>query len=391
MKQRNLFLVICLFNLIGCTTPQPYTGEGNTSFAVMAYYIPNDVFPPDQLPLDRLTHIIYAFSHVVDGEMAFRHQQNDLLLQNLVAQKTNFPDLKVMIACGGWGADGFSDMASTPHNREKFIRSTIAFVERYQLDGVDIDCQNPVNPTTGTRARPEDTQNFTALMKGLREALDQLDRPQTLSFASAGWEGYYDNVEVQKVMQYANYMNIMTYDQVVGTSPTTGHHTALGLIEMEDLAATTVLDTLDKYNPGFYPHSAEGIVKFLLDQGVQPQQMIIGGAFYGRAWKGVNPTNQGLYQANQGTHTGWLAYQKIRAEYENKNGFNRFWDPVAKAPYLFSPTERIFITYDDPESLKQKTIYAQEQNLGGIMFWQLSLDTPGEYGLLDAIWKEVEK
>lgn len=367
-------------------------------FAVMAYYVPNETFPPDRLPLDQLTHIIYSFSKVIDGEMTFPDTRNDSLMRILVAQREKHPELKVMIACGGWGADGFSDAASTAGARDTFIRSTVAFLERYQLDGLDMDWEYPAIPAAGTKARPADKENFTLLMKGLREAMDTLDRPQTLTFASAGWEPYYYNIETEKVMKYADYMNIMTYDQVGGSSPVTGHHTPLGLIEESDLKGLPIMDTIAKRREerpeaehDWAPRSAKRIVKYVTSLGVSPAQLIIGGAFYGRAWKGVNPANNGLYQPNQGVHTGWLGYRAIRADYENKNGFVRYWDTVALAPYLFNAQDSIFISYDDPESAALKTQYAREVSLGGIMFWQLSNDTREAESLLDAIWATRRK
>ena len=234
-------------------------------------------------------------------------------------------------------------------------------------------------------------------MKGLREAMDTLDRPQTLTFASAGWERYYYNIETVEVMKYADYMNIMTYDQVGGRSPVTGHHTPLGLIEESDLEGLPILDTVAKRREerpeaeyDWSPRSAKRIVNYVKGLGVDPKQLVIGGAFYGRAWKGVPSANNGLYQPNKGVHTGWLDYGAIRKEYEDKNGFTRYWDSIALAPYLFNPADSIFISYDDPESVALKTDYVQEEGLGGIMFWQLSNDTREAGSLLDAIWAAAQ-
>lgn len=387
-----VFCFSCSNSSVEKTPSEEAKADSDSDFAVMAYYVVNDRFPPDDLPLEQLTHIIYSFSNVVDGEMAFTSPKHDSLMRVLVAQRAKHPDLKVMIACGGWGADGFSDAASTAGTRDTFIQSTIEFLKRYDLDGLDMDWEYPAIPAAGTRARPEDKENFTLLMKGLREAMDELDRPQTLTFASAGWERYYYNIETVEVMKYADYMNIMTYDQVGGRSPVTGHHTPLGLIEESDLAGLPILDTVAKRRHerpeaeyDWSPRSAQRIVKYVTELGVSPKQLIIGGAFYGRAWKGVPSANNGLYQPNKGVHTGWLDYGAIRSDYENKNGFVRHWDDVALAPYLFNSTDSIFISYDDPESVALKTDYAQEAGLGGLMFWQLSNDTREDGSLLDAI------
>ena len=69
---------------------------------------------------------------------------------------------------------------------------------------------------------PEDKQNFTLLMKELREALNTLEREQTLTFASAGWKPYYDNIETPGSYEACRlYEHVMTYDQVGSSSSIT--------------------------------------------------------------------------------------------------------------------------------------------------------------------------
>ncbi|MEO1547821.1 MAG: glycoside hydrolase family 18 protein [Bacteroidota bacterium] len=360
---------------------------------VMAYYVPEKEYRPDLLPLNQLTHIIFSFTHVIDGEMKFRDTENKKKLHQLVAQRKNHPHLKVMIACGGWGADGFSDMASTAENRKKFVESVVAFNKEFKLDGLDIDWEYPAIPAAGTGARPEDKQNFTLLMQELRAALNTLDRKQILTFASAGWKRYYKNVELESVMKVVDYMNIMTYDQVGPSSPFTGHHTALGHIAEKDIADTPAAEFINAYRKSkqdkdrdYGPRSAEKIVQFCLDQGIKPEQLVIGAAFYGRAWKGVPPNNNGLYEKNSGAHIGWSAYRQIRKEFESDKAYKRYWDSIAKAPYLYNAKDSIFISYDDSVSVRLKTEYAINKKLGGIMFWQLGNDTKDENSLLQSIY-----
>ena len=126
-------------------------------------------------------------------------------------------------------------MAATPETRAKFVESVIRFLEEYDLDGVDMDWEYPGLPGAGNPHMDADRENFTALMKELREAMDATGKTYVLTFASAGWEKYYDYVDLEEVMKYADYMNVMTYDLVGGNTPVTGHHTNLGWIRVEDL------------------------------------------------------------------------------------------------------------------------------------------------------------
>lgn len=397
MSPRIIILEAILF-LIGCTSEkQAENNVSDVKLNVMAYYFPREEFNPEELQLDKLTHIIYSFSKVVDGKMQFDNERNDGRLKQLVAQKENYPHLKVMIACGGWGADGFSDAVVSAESRRLFIDSAVDFIEKYQLDGLDIDWEYPTIPAAGTKARPEDKENFTALMQGLRTALDKLEHPQILTFAAAGWKGYFKNIELAKVMQYVDYINLMTYDQAGGGNTFTAHHTALGWATLDDLVNTPLgiemkkrNDTIAEGNDKWEPQSVESIVDYCLNNGCTADEIVIGAAFYGKAWKGVGAANNGLFQPNKGEERG-ANYRKLTTEFINKNGYSRFWDPIAKAPFLYNPADSIFITYDDPESVALKTRFAKENNLAGIMFWELGGDSNDENSLLRAIYDEAVK
>ena len=358
---------------------------------VMGYYMaPRDNYQPQNLPLDKLTHIIFSFTEVIDNEMKFRNFASGEKLALLVDQKASHPDLKVMIACGGWGGSGgFSDMAATSENRKIFVESVIKFIEEYNLDGLDMDWEYPGMYGAGNPYKPEDRENFTSLMKELREAMDTTGKKLLLTFASAGWKKYYDYVDLGEVMKYADYMNVMTYDNVGGGTPYTAHHTNLGWVKPEHLKNTPAESIIEERDYRLDPRSAEKIINFCIDKGVDPKQIVIGGAFYGKGWKGVPSDNNGLYQSNEGPRRN-VSYSSIVEEYENKNGYIKYWDPIAKAPYLYNKDKKEFITYDDKKSIQLKTKYAIENDLGGIMFWQLRSDAEKD-GLLDAIYEVVSK
>ncbi len=398
-----LLQCVSLALLLGCSqqtekqSDETTTAQSSAKPVIMAYYVPERDYNPEKIPVEKLTHIIFSFTNVIDGEMKFRNPEVvGPMLEALVSQKQRNSELKVMIACGGWGADGFSDMALTAEGRTKFINSAALFIKKYQLDGLDMDWEYPGISGAGTMAREEDTQNFTVLMKGLREMLDSFEAPKVLTFASAGWKRYYDHIELNEVMKYADFTNVMTYDQVSGVSRFTGHHTPLGEIAIEDINGTPFhnhLDSLHKAGAIADPHprSAQKIVDFLINEGVDPKQIVIGGAFYGRVWKGVSPDNNGLYQLSGGIHIGWIAYHQIREKYESDPGFKRYWDEIAQAPYMYNAADSLMVSYDDTISVAQKTKYAISKGLGGIMFWELGNDTKEAGSLLEAIYKESLK
>jgi len=362
--------------------------EDSKEFCLMAYYMPSEqTIDVNELPLDQLTHIIYSFTEVVDNQMVFVNGISDVPLMQLVESKTNNPKLKVMLACGGWGGSGgFSTMAETADNRADFIKSTMGFIQRYQLDGIDLDWEYPGLPGNGNKHQPEDKTNFTALVKELREAMDQLRPGLILTFASAGWEMYFDHIELLEVMKYVDYMNIMTYDLAGPSTPVSAHHTGLKGIPFNQLDTTTI-SLLGVDETSYEPASVDNIVAYCLKNRAPAHKLVIGAAFYGKAWKGVQPQNNGLYQAHKG-FKGFFSFEQITEMVEN-NTAQRHWDAIAQAPFIYRATDSVFISYDDPESLRLKVNYAKKHQLGGVMFWQLRSDTKS-YDLTDALYQSTK-
>lgn len=62
--------------------------------------------------------------------------------------------MTVLVSVGGWTWSGnFSDAALTKQSRKLFIESAVSFVEKYNLDGLDIDWEYPGMIGNGNRFR----------------------------------------------------------------------------------------------------------------------------------------------------------------------------------------------------------------------------------------------
>jgi chitinase len=57
--------------------------------------------------------------------------------------------------------------------------------------------------------------------------------------------------------------------------------------------------------------------------------------------------------------------------------YKPFRHPETRAFWVFSPTDGIFWSYDDPTAIGEKTAYIKSKGLGGAMFWELSGDDAG--------------
>lgn len=341
----------------------------NGSYILAAYLMDGGVDAVREDDLFKLTHINYAFALIRDGKVVGDHLKN---IDKLRLFKRINPELTTVISIGGWGAGGFSEAVSTPEGRSVFADTAIELMRAHNLDGIDVDWEYPCSSAAGIASSPDDKHNFTLMLKELREKLDKLgqrdNKRYLLTIAAGAGKYYIDSTEMHLVQQYLDYVNLMTYDMRGTVEHVTGHHTNL-------------------FAPAIDPDgiSCHKAVVIFRNAGVPLEKMVLGAAFYGRMWKGVNNADSGLNQRAETTGRFTLPYTDLSQGYINKNGFVRHWDDSAKAPYLFNGCA--FISYDDRESLQHKARYVKERGLAGIMFWEYSLDRT--YTLVDALYREL--
>ena len=353
---KKIILILLIF--ISCTNNSDIKPQ------VIAYYA-GDEKSIDEFNLDGVDQIIYSFLHLKGNKLAIDNQVDSLTLLNVVNQKKKYPKLKVLVSLGGWGGcKTCSDAFSTEEGRVEFAISTANIIESFKADGIDLDWEYPgISGFPGHDYKSEDRENFTDLVVQLRKYMKEGD---ILSFAAGASTRFFENsVEWDKVMPLVDNVNLMTYDFYGSGSSKTGHHTALSSNEFQD-------------------RSAESSIEALINLGVNPKQIFIGGAFYIKTFKNVENINNGLNQNAEWNRT----YNQMDFE-DLRSNFNFYWDSLANAPYAYDSINKIFATFDDHKSIKLKSQYALENNLGGIMFWQLMNDKK-QNGLLKTMVDEIK-
>jgi chitinase len=273
------------------------------------------------------------------------------------------PTFTVLVSVGGWvWSSHFSDMALTAQSRAVFIDSVMEFLSRYDLDGLDIDWEFPGMAGASRRFRSVDGENFTQLLKELRARFDEQTAKTHhrlyLTIAAAASNEYLAHTEIGKQQQYLDTVNLMAYDYVEpGADKLTGNHAPL------------FTDPADARN-----YSADASVRAFIAAGVPAEKIILGVPFYGHAWGNVPDTNHGFLQPGKPVPNAYATYNAITAKML-EHGYVRYWDSSASVPYLYNPAQKIFVSYEDPESLRAKCHYVLEQKLGGIMYWNHESDT----------------
>jgi chitinase len=330
--------------------------------AVVAYVFPQDaLLDAAAIPADRITHVNYAFANIREGRVVEGFANDARNLRTLAALRRGHPHFKVLVSVGGWTwSGGFSDASLTPASRRRFVESAVEFVARHDLDGFDVDWEYPGLPGFGNTHRPEDKANFTSLMRELRAALDargrQARRPYLLTLAAGASSDFLAHTEMDRVAAVADLVNLMTYDFLVPPGDgVAGHHSNLHASASDPLG-----------------QSADRAVREFLAAGVPANRLVLGVPFYGRAWL----VTDGEGVSRPGTAPGErveTSYAALAASVQ-RGELERRFDADAQAPYLWDARRRLFVAYDDPDSVRRKAAYVRQRGLRGMMFWKLGDD-----------------
>ena len=341
---------------------------------------PSPYTPPPTLAEGTLiVHDGWAFSQHIKGLMAI---------------KTSFPNLKVCVSVGGASLSwNMSKILANTTTRTTFVKSSVSFILKNGFDGFDLDWEYP-----GKKGTPynyvdavNDSKNVALFLREMRQELNAKSPSKYIELSVASGctpeviSQYKDCVDV------IDSFNVMTYDFYGGWGDG-GHNAGLFPNPANKGAAL-----------GYDCHNS--VLRAL---SIFPRSKIcLGCPFYGRGWKKLvaDPNNKsapiifGLSKAGaaltlsagSGGEEGLSCWKEIRDKVGN-NGLVKYFDTVSRVPYLHNSSTGETWSYDDVQSVKEKAKYVMDNNLGGIMIWQLSDDVrDGKNSLLDAIIETFQK
>lgn len=311
----------------------------------------------------------YAFAHVSasGGVTVNQAAQLTKMMQQAVELRKE-KSMRFVLSIAG-GAENFAK-ACANGGYAKVAVNIVNIVKEYNMDGVDIDWEFP---TTAS-----ETLDMVLLCRAVKTRLQALEdgtgTPYLLTSAIPSHESY-QKFNLSDLNEVLDYFNMMSYD-----------------MNLEGRATHLCPLHKSKYDGNKFGVSLG--VEWFEKAGVSREKIIIGAAFYGKSytvtgkegsWEamGYPGIGQGAQlttlQYSSGTVTyKWLVQNGIFDDKANK----RYFDPIAKVPYIYNSETKLFITYEDPESLIAKVDYAYENGFG-IMFWEYGYDYQNE--LTDAI------
>jgi chitinase len=399
-------------------------------------------YKPSDIPLDKVTHVQYAFARPEKdasitlvgndshGQFAFWDKDKkwrDGIEGGTFAQLAEQnDDTKFTLSIGGWGdSEYFSNAALNEENRQKFADECAKWIDRGNLDGIDLDWEYPHGGGCTSESnvcdmdnieRDGDVQRFTKLCRAVRERLDEKaaeegrEEPYELSAAvsiSSEDMAPYDHEELSDLLDH---ILIMTFDTAGIWSEYTRHHAPLKE-NPED-----PFEDSDKWNASYS-------LSWFEQQGWDPEQLNMAVPFYGRSWTGIKAPNgegngedDGLFQkysgededasgdgsfpswGGNGTSLGgiWESFDLVgngRGSSNNLNLDSGDWetyiDEDAVTAWSYSETasggESLMISHDTEETMQMKAEWLRDSPYGGTMLWAISGDTT-DHTLLSTLY-----
>lgn len=383
-KLLNLLLAVAAITLVACggddTIPEPTPDPTpDTEKEENALY-PDELYPavdgrvvisyvtyygstiPD---VKYMTHINYAFAELVvenDTYKSFRLKGKESRFKQIAELKKKKPSLKILISFANSSSDdydsenpygGFSAMAKSDVGRKKFAQDCLDFCKKWGIDGIDIDWEFPGMSWSDDVAydRQVDVENYTLLMKQLRETLGD---KYLLTYAgyvfdvqstSDGGRRY---IDIRAVDPYVDWVNIMTYNM------TSEAHSALS-------------------NPKLWV-DCKRAVKHYTDKGIAASKLVLGVPFF--SWNG------------DGDYT-WSYKYIVNSLDKTKYKIDN-WDSASSVPYVTEIATGERATYENPRSIVMKGDYARGAGLKGMMSWEYGQDD-AKLTLNKAMWQATMK
>ncbi|KAF9098436.1 hypothetical protein BGX29_008219 [Mortierella sp. GBA35] len=374
--------------------PSQNTGMNNLpshpgTFVICSYFVAWAIYARNHnvfdLPVQNLTHVLYAFANLdADGRVFLgdpwadieKHYEDDSWnetgtnlygnFKRLALLKKANRHLKVSLSIGGWTwSTNFAGVAASPDKRANFVKTSIELMNNLGLDGLDIDWEYPKTP--------EDAVNYVSLLRELRQAMDDYAAekgdsiPYLLTGAMPCGESQYSLLRLSEMNQYMDRFYLMAYDLAGSWSDAAGHQSNL-------------------HGGNSNIHKA---VQHFLGQGIPAHKVIMGMPIYGRAFQNTNGIGHPFEGIGQGTwEQGVYDYKHLPLP-----GAVEYFDADTVSSYSYDPVKRELITYDSPIVIDRKAEYIAHNRLGGAMFWESSSDHKGDHerSLVGAVSKGLRR
>lgn len=353
-------------------------GEVVAYFASWKWYQRGKLVRPAHIDFSKYTIINYAFfKPQADGSVTEGDGYADPILllgpeitvdgarirdtsQSLV-HLAHRHGLKVIGSVGGWTwSPAFSQLSADPSRRRRFAERCLHLVRKYDLDGIDIDWEHP------GKNKKNEKEHFTSLLQQLRETFSGARTSSgakiMITIAVGPAPAHLEAIDWERVTPMVDLVHLMAYNYSGAWEPRTGHLAPL-------------------YAPAYGDKRlcADGAVRMITGRFQVPSdKLTLGIPFFGRSVLSIGKAtlqspstglpDAGTFPEGKGTPP-YYAITRIAGSLDTE------FDPLSRATYLTGKNDRpLFISFDDTASVGLKATYAVEQQLAGVMIWDLAGD-----------------
>lgn len=307
------------------------------------------------VPVKQCTHVVYLYVFpAIGGHIQYI---NDALSQ-LVALKSQNQNLKVLAAIGSYYVRSeFSEIVRDAEQRATFVQTLVDLVNQYNLDGIDIDWEDP-GQMDGAN---DDFINYTTFLNDLREKLtwNKLITAAVQARTSLIGSSY----NVTKMSDLLNFINLLTFNFHGVYDGRTGQNAPLYASNADS----------DK------TLNSDAAVQALISAGATPSKILLDLSFYGYSFKLANykihglgaPTIEAGFAGPYTNEMGLMSYLEI-CQFLKQGGWTTVYDKQQQSVYSYKDTW--WIGYDNVQSIKAKANYAIDKGLGGVMISTLDFD-----------------
>ncbi|KAH8655262.1 chitinase 18-4 [Xylariales sp. PMI_506] len=335
---------------------------------------------PNRTLSSPITHVVLAFmqSHMFNVDSPGTEWPIFMSVEEVRSQFR--AGTKVMVAIGGWGdTEGFDIAARTEESRQRFARNVAIMVRDTGADGVDIDWEYPGGNGEDYKQTPNskkawEIEAYPQLLAAIRAVLGS---EKLISAAVPGLPRdmlAFTPDTLPRIMESADFLNVMTYDLMNRRDSVTKHHTGVQ-VSLESIRA--------------YAGSGPG-------GGVAPERLNLGFAFYVKFFR-IAPEHRAACLARPvGCPTGLMEDPKTGGDLGRTGGFS--WHDAVPAEvtssfrraqelgtydeegggyYYFDEGEDLWWTFDTPTAILRKfPLVVDAEGLGGVFAWGLGEDAP---------------
>jgi chitinase len=248
---------------------------------------------------------------------------------------------KVVISVNQGSSGAFSAVAAREALREKLATNILNFIIEMNIHGIDIDWETPAS---------NEATNFTLLMKSIYEKVKKYNSNLLVTAAIGGGKWQPPKYDLPHSKDYLDYVNLMTYSMATGNGY---YQNALYKSSKgATLTSCSIDESIDLYN----------------SYGVTNDKILIGIPFYTTVQTGCEGPGSKVGSGKS------IWYKELFSTYKLSDTMKEYFDEECGVPYRYDAVNKIFISFDNEQSIKVKCEYIHAKGLAGIMYWQYGQD-----------------